>query len=344
LIDDLDALGADVADTEQKAACLEAAGTRVTWMAVTPAGAPDACVEGSPSHGFVVPWERCAEAIRARLAEARWHRVVLASATPGGGALARLLPHDAVWWPTGIAPPAGGASLTEVVRRLLRADPSLAPLGSPDPLDPPVPLAWSATEDRTGRRAGLPLWDGDLLLLPEGVDGPAALPILAAFARLAERWSGIDLVTWSHPTAEGDGHARAHGVDTRLHAVGPPRRSAEWAWWSQAAGAVLTGTSRCSGGLLLRALASGCPLLWVAPAGPAAELARWMSDRGVAQCVKSDASAIAAAITRTLERAPEIESAVRAGRALAARQDPTELTVRLGAGLGLEPRRRSAAA
>ena len=215
LIDDLDALGADVADAEQKAAWLEAAGARVTWMAVTPAGAPDICVEGS-SRGSVVPWERRAEAIRARLAEARWHRVVLASAAPGGGALARLLPRDAVWWPAGIAPAAGGASLTEVVRRLLRADPSLAPLGSPEPADAPAVLAWAATESRAGRRVGLPLWDGDLLLLPEGLGGPSARPILAAFAHLAERWSGIDLVTWTHPTVEGDGHARAHGVDTRL--------------------------------------------------------------------------------------------------------------------------------
>src|SRR5262245_22811947 len=85
LIDDLDALGAEVADTGQRAAWLEAAGTRVTWVAVTPAGAPDARVDGSPSHGSVVPWKCRAEAIRARLAEARWHRVVLASATPGGG-------------------------------------------------------------------------------------------------------------------------------------------------------------------------------------------------------------------------------------------------------------------
>jgi len=344
LIDDLDALGAEVADTEQRATWLEAAGTRVTWMAVAPAVTPETSGNGSPGHGSVVPWERRAEFLRARLDEARWHRVVLASAAPGRGGLTRLLPRDAVWWPTGIAPAAGAASFREALRGVLRAGPALAPLGSPEPVDTPAALAWSAAENRAGRGAGFPLWDGDLLLLPEGLRGAAARPILAAFARLAEDWSGIDLVAWSHPALEVDENARAHGVDTRLHAVGPPRRSAEWSWWTQAAGAVLTGTSRCSSGLLLRALASGCPLLWVAPAGPAAELARWMADRGIAQCVSSDASAIAVAITRMLERVPEIEASIRAGRALAARQDPAELIVRLGARLGLEPRRRSAAA
>jgi hypothetical protein len=342
LIDDLDAVGADVADTEQRAAYLEAAGSLVTWMAVAPSDAPDPHTNGDSSH--VVARERRVETIRARLSEAGWHRVVLASAASGGGALARLLPRDAVWWPTGIEPATGGASLTRAVRRALRADPGLEPLDAMEPGDAPAALAWSAVESRGTRRAGLPLWDGDLLLLPEGLHGPAAGAIVAAFARLADEWSGIDLVTWSHPTATADARARAHGVDTRIHPVGPPRRSAEWSWWSQAAGAILTGSSRCSSGLLLRALASGCPLLWVGPTGPAAELARWMSGHGIAQCVRSDTAAIADAVTRMLEGDPAIEAAVRAGRALAARHEPAELTARLGARLGLDPRGRRAAA
>jgi hypothetical protein len=342
LIEDLGALGADVTDTEQKAAWLEAAGARVSWLAIADPDRIDSGVDENGRHGRIAPWAGRAEAIRARLSEARWHRVVLASAATGGGALAPLLPRDALWWPTGIAG-SSGPSLGRTVRRLLGRSPGLRPLAGGD-ADVPAALAWAAIEERGIRRAGLPLWDGDLLLLPEGVQGPTARAIVAAFAHLADQWSGVDLVTWSHPTVAGDEHARALGLDTRIHAVGPPRRSAEWSWWSQAEGAVLTGASRASSGLVLRALASGCPLLWVAPVGPASELARWMVERGVASCVAADPAAIAAALARMLERSPEIEVRVRAGRALASRLDPAELIARLGAPLGLEPRRRPAAA
>src|SRR5215471_8238387 len=86
LIEDLDALGADVADTEQKAAWLEAAGARVSWLAVA---APDRIDSGAGGdHRRVAPWTEREEAIHARLSETQWHRVILASAATGGGELA----------------------------------------------------------------------------------------------------------------------------------------------------------------------------------------------------------------------------------------------------------------
>jgi hypothetical protein len=69
-----------------------------------------------------------------------------------------------------------------------------------------------------------------------------------------------------------------------------------------------------------------------------------MSGHGIAQCVRSDTAAIADAVKRMLEGDPAIEAGVRAGRALAARHEPAELTARLGARLGLDPRGRRAAA
>src|SRR5262252_4880177 len=90
LIEDLDALGADAADTEQKAAWLEASGARVSWLAIAAPDRIDSGADGPGGPGRVAPWSDREAAIRARLSEARWHRVILASAASGGGALARL--------------------------------------------------------------------------------------------------------------------------------------------------------------------------------------------------------------------------------------------------------------
>jgi hypothetical protein len=343
LIDDLDAVGADAADTEEKAAWLTAAGARVTWLAVAPPGGAEPCVDERCER--VVARERCEEAIRSAASATPWDRVLLASAVTGGGPLARLLPRNARWWPTGIEPVVDPrASLAGILRRAVGRDWTLPPLDLPAPPDAAPWLAWTAIEHGPPRRAGLPLWDGDLVLAPEGLAGGGGQRVLAAFAALADQWSGIDLVAWCHPTSEVGGRARAHGVEMRVHQVGLPPRPAEWSWWAQAAAAVLTGTSRLSVGLLLRAMASGCPLLWVAPAGQARAVASWMSEQEIASQAPADPEAIAAALARLLERGPEVEAAVAAGRALAARHDPADLAARLGVPLGVvAPIRRAAA-
>src|SRR5205823_8684624 len=130
-------------------------------------------------------------------------------------------------------------------------------------------LDWSEVETPASRRPGLPLWDGDLVLWLTGLEGRRGAETIAAFAALADDWSGVDLVSWSYPSPEVQRRARAEGVEMRVHPVGPPPRLAESSWLAHASAAIVSDGPAISSALLLRVLASGCPLVWVRPTGPA---------------------------------------------------------------------------
>jgi hypothetical protein len=332
LVEDLDALGADPTDARDHAAWLTGAGAEATWLAVagSETGEP-ASPDDGPLAGRVVPRRRAGAALREAVARGSWDRLWLASPFAGGGPLARWLPGRAEWWPTGFAPPSAGLDPLAWLGR--RALPPLA--GDAAPASPSIPLlAWSAVTPPASRRTGLPLWDGDLVLAPEGLPGARGDDALQAFARVADAWSGVDLVGWSHPSPVLWRRACSLGVEMRVHHVGRPARAAEHAWWAHASAAVLTGVRPMTIGVVLRALEAGCPLLWVDPPAPADGLARRLFEAGCCWLAPSESDAIAAALDGLLERGPEVEEVVARGRALAALHDGAELTTRLAANLG----------
>jgi hypothetical protein len=180
-------------------------------------------------------------------------------------------------------------------------------------------------------------------LLPEGLDEVGGPIAVAAFASLADEWSELDLVTWSHPPGAGEARASESGSGGRVHHVGPPSRMAEWAWWSQARTVVLTGCGALSGGLVLRALSAGCPLLFVGGSAPFARLAEELMEQGCAWHVTADERVVAAELSRLLDHGPDVAAAVERGRMLAARHDRSALATRIAGGLSLPPPAAAAA-
>jgi len=157
---------------------------------------------------------------------------------------------------------------------------------------------------------------------------------LAAFAALSARASGLDLVVLAEPQPAFEREARARGIGTRVHFVGPAPRDAEWAWWAHASGAVLAGGGPISGGLVLRGLAAGCPMTAAGREGPCSILGRWLAGHGCtpwASASGADATDLAATLARMLERGTHGSEAVARGRALAAGQDRKGLAPRLAA-------------
>lgn len=341
LIEDLDALGADLVDCQHKAEWLEARGAKVTWRAVARAGDPAPGADAGRKARHLVTREGAAEELRALAAREDWDSVLLASAFQGGGPLARWLPGGARWWPTGLPGPSAVFHPLARLARRVAPEAELAPIeglgGSGE--------SWLAGAAVNGRpsQAGLPLWDGEIVLAPEGLGGRAGMETLSAFAAMTEDWSGVDLVAWSHPAAEVVQRARALGAEMRVHQVGPPPRPAEWAWWGQASAALLSGEGRLSIGVVLRALASGCPLLWVAPRGAAGALAAWMNQRGCARVVAAEPAAVADGLAALLEREDAVEAMIERGRAVAAQHDPHALIARVAPALSVaRPTRRAA--
>jgi hypothetical protein len=204
-------------------------------------------------------------------------------------------------------------------------------------------VGWSEIDPPASRRPRLPLWDGDIVLALSGLEGAAGSETITAFAQVAEEWSGVDLVSWSHPTPELERHARAWAIDLRVHAVGPSPRRAESSWLLQAAVALIDGRSRVSAGLVLRVLAAGCPLLWVGREGRSASIGRWLEENGCARVVEPHGDAIAAAIHLLLEREDDVEAAVERGRSLAARHEPHAIVERLTPAIGRATNGRRAA-
>jgi len=343
LLDVLDALGADPIDVRERVEILRAGGAQVTALGV----GPGLDLGPKPGRGIhaSAPGPGAVEAVRSLAAEFHPDLVLVASAARGGGALARALPASvpAFWWPTGTESTAASGWLGALARTLQgRALPEVFG-GAPHAEGMMAELAGSQVEALWGRRPVLPLWDGDIVLAPEGLAGPGGALALSAFAAVSGEWSGMDLVTWSHPRESVEKLARGLGAGARVHQVGPPTRMAERAWCSQARAVLLTGAARLSGGLVLRALGSGCPILCVGPGAGLAPLAQALAARGCATVAAPEAGAVAAALSRILECGPEVKQGIQRGRDLAAAHDGAALGERLVTVLAL-PRPRSAAA
>jgi hypothetical protein len=344
LLDCLDALGADIADARDRASLLRAAGARVTALAV--GRNLDPLAKGLGRDAMVVePGAPALDAARRLADAARFDVAIVASSERGGGTIARALPASlpARWWPTGLSAPGSGGWLARWVRSIQGPGlPALFPVSAGAARSIPA-LAGCWVEPPTTRRATLPLWDGEIVLAPEGLGERSGATVLSAFASLAEEWSELDLVSWSHPRATDEVRAHRVGAGCRVHHVGPPPRMAEWAWWLQARAVVWTGRTALAGGLVLRALSAGCPLLFVGQ-GADSPLAEALHEEGCAWLGNGDPRGTAGALSRILERGPEVEAAIERGRVVAAHHDRTALASRLASGLSIRPAREAAAA
>jgi len=304
LIETLDAAGAAREDAALRVTALRRAGIDARALVV---------------GGDAIPTSESRAVVRAVLAGGQPSRVIVASAAAGGGAIARLLPRgsSAGWWPTGLASPGPLARVARVARGGLR------PLGADSP------LAWALADRVALQRRRLPLWDGAYVLAPGPLSAGDGAEPLTCFARTAQVRHDIDLVVLADPQPTFVRRARALGVATRVHFVGPAPREAEWAWLSAARAVLFAGAGPVSAGLPVRALLSGSP-----PVG--------LGTNGVGRMVRSWASRLiglpedpVAALAAALERPERLTGALASAPSLDL-HDPGAISWRLAVALGLE--------
>lgn len=314
LVEHLDAVGSAAVDARPHAAALRAAGLAVEAVVLEVDRGGELLFD-SADRAAGPGFDRLAHdplsALAARVRASRAGLVVWAGAQPGGGAAARALPAGmpAVWWPTGHAP--AGATHGPL--------PALAHDWAP--CDGSVIAA-----DAPARRR-LSLWDGPFALLPALPAARAAAEIIAAFAQVVDGGDEVDLVVFAQPDGAFEARAREAGVGQRVHFVGRAPREAEIAWLGTAVVALVGGDSPLSGGMLLRALAAGCPLLPVGAA--AAPVADWLERSGLAW----PGSGLADRLAAVLDREPAVSAARDRGRSLAGAYGPAALAAKLAAAL-----------
>jgi hypothetical protein len=344
LIEVLDAAGSDATDAGEHCAVLQAARIGARAATLSPgdrSGSPGR--ERANSSAIPAFGDRGADhaALRDFARHGRFDLALVAAASPDAGgaarALSRTLPTR--WWPTGLAPARGWRS------RLAFAGPgagerAMVPTdlgGDGADTGAPAGLAWSSVDGGRFARGRLTLWDGEYALAPLPLAGDQGVRTLAAFAGAAARWTALDLIVLAEPQPAFEREARARGIGARVHFVGRPPREAEWAWWAHASAALLAGRGPLSGGLILRGLTAGCPLLVPSMSGPCGAVAGWLAGHGCTPWAGGGA-ALGEALAQILERGPTVGEAVTRGHELAARHDPTRLGRRLAPALaGLLP-------
>lgn len=328
LVEWLDAAGSDVADARERSAALRAAGAVVRAIALDPgAGADPADSAAGIEHWRVERgvWARLGEFARA----GRFDRLLVAATSDGGGRAAESVAGIAPvhWWPTGL--PAAPGWRDFLRRRGARAEPLAGNLATDGhALD--RALAWCSVDGERLSRGRLGIWDGDYALAPLPLAGGDGSRLLQSFASVAADSSGLDLVVLSESQPRFEARASELGIGARVHFVGRAPRDAEWAWWAHASAGLLAGSGALSGGLLLRALAAGCPLLPVATEGVCREAGEWLARQGLAPPIDR---AHAQVLADLIDRGPQIETMRKRGRALAARLDATTLPHRLAAAI-----------
>jgi len=330
LLENLDAIGAAECDADMRATALRAAGWTVHAAVVgqTPAAADSLCLV---TRARLTRFTRDAagrQGVRELVAHVRPDAVFVASGAPGGGDIAEWLPvgSPAWWWPTAFLPgsPRGGV---------------LEPLGPESAHDP---TAWSVgTLPRTGRGM-LALWDGDFVMSPGPLSGDAGRLALEAFAALDDSWSGVEFVVLAHPQPEFEAHARALGIGPRLHFAGPAPREAEHSWLLSTSAVLIAGDEPLAGGVVLRALASGAPLLTIGSDGVPGRVCSTLTRLGCAPPVANDEASATLALADALERTDVAEHRSVAGREAAGAFSLSALTNYLGS--VITPRRQARAA
>jgi hypothetical protein len=327
-VEQLDAVGASLADLRPRAQVLRAAGFDVRMVAIAADGDDD-LQHGTterPQPGIErLEVEHATPTVR-RIAESmRADMIVWAGAVPGGGTHAQALAAQwsSWWWPTGWSTTRRGGGVPSLV-------------GEGDPGDACV---LEGERPRTGR---LSLWDGPYALVATPLGAREGRAFFTAFAEATDGRDEVDLVVLDHPDPELEAEARDAGIPQRVHFVGRAPLEAEAAWFQHARAAFATLERPLSVGLVMRSLAAGCPLL---PVGRAAEpVAEWLQGHGASWSRPGSGPSGSEAIAAALERKPAVEAAVVRGRALGGRRNLETLAAAFAATIaGVRPDRRRAA-
>ncbi len=320
LIDSLDAPGAYPADIAVRARALSALGTVTTCAVPTGFGALEAHAAAAARS-----------AVADRMAQVRPDVVVIASCAASGGALAREVSANTVWWwPTGIgaAPrrwslwPAGRPSVAMLKDASSAAD-------TPHRVPGAEALDWAAHDALERPHSKLPLWDGRYLVVPAPLGGDAGRVLLQGFAELDARWDRVDLVVLADVQEEFLAHARVLGIGTRVHFAGPATADAELTWLGGAAAVALAPAGPLAASLVLRALARNVPLVVLGPL--AVPIQAWLTDRGALPLPWTAAKLPARVMmSDALERERAVEAACARGIEVAHRHGAAALAARLG--------------
>ena len=312
LVEHLDSIGASLSDLRPRAPVLRNLGAEVRMMALTSEADHDlqhGTAERRQTDMQRVDEERGGDAVRHAAASWPADAIVWASATPGGGEAARSLGarQPAYWWPSGWTATRSAGPL-----------PALAPGLSPGDA--------SVIDGERSRGARLSLWDGPYALVASPLRPADAEHLFDGFARAADQRDEVDLVVLDAPDAELEALARTAGIGQRVHFVGRAPREAECAWLQHARVAFVALQRPLAAGLVMRALAAGCPLLAL---GAASEpVSDWLREQGVAWSKPGRARLAWDSVAAALCRTPAVETAVARGRALATAPNAATLAAR----------------
>lgn len=321
LIEHLDGVGAAPEDGRLRAAALARAGFTARMLAIAPplpASSKGArCALSGCAGEPVAAWRDGPSAVREALAGRAYELAIIVSATPGRDEIARWLPAQlpARWWPGGLATAGTPRRLPWTAHRAL---PALAGQegvrihadGQGRDADRAA-LDWAVLDGSALARRHHPLWDGDYLLAPAPLAGDSGEDVIRAFAAAARDHDSLDLVVLAGPQPAFERIARGLGVGMRVHFVGEATREAEWAWLKPAAAAVIAGPGPITAGLVMRALACGCPVLGAGAGGVGHALEAWLADHGAAF---AHGGSTLASLTRILDRPADLEKALERGR------------------------------
>ncbi|HEY6867794.1 MAG TPA: hypothetical protein VI792_11090 [Candidatus Eisenbacteria bacterium] len=331
LIESLDCPGTAGDDARLRAAALRAGGFMPRVLAVAPPGRAPAGPGGAVPE---VAWREGPAAVRAALAAHSVDLAIVASASPGGGTIARWLPSrlPARWWPTALDASSPRLMLWPAGRALDPLDDGAGGcgVGRAGGAASRTALDWAIVDEGAVARRQLPLWDGDYVVVPAALGRDAGAEALAAFAALARDRQGLDLVVLGHPQERFERLARSLGVGVRVHFVGPATRGAEYAWLKPAAAALVASPGPIAAGLIMRALATGCPVVDAGARAGARVLGPWLEARGAAA---SSGEPLHQALDRVLDRGARVEQAIECGRRASLAHRAQSLGTRLAAAL-----------
>ncbi len=317
LVEHLDAIGASLSDLRPRAQVLRHLGAEVRMMALTSEADHD--LQHGTAERRQPDIERLdetggAEAVRHAAAAWSATAIVWASATPGGGDVAGTLgPRTpAFWWPS-------GWSAVRTVGSLPALAPGLTP-GEACVVDGERP-----------RGPRLSLWDGPYALAASPLRPADAEHLFDGFSRASEQRDEVDLVVLDDPDAALEALARTAGIGQRVHFVGRAPREAECAWLQHARVAFVSLQRPLAAGLVMRALAAGCPLL---PVGGASEpVSEWLREQGASWSKPGRARLGWDTVAAALGRTPAVETAVARGRARAGELNAAVLATRFAGAL-----------
>ena len=317
LIETLDCAGAAAEDGALRGAVLRQAGFAPQVLTIAPpdrsTGQRALDAAAASNGGHLVAWRDGRSAVRALLASRPFEQVIVASAMPGGGEVTRWLPADrpARWWPAALAAAERPQRRPWGAARALDAIGGGGDAKAAGAIVADAALDWAIVDASALSRRHQPLWDGDTLLAPAPLAGVQGEALLVAFAAAASEHVALDLIVLADPQPAFERIARGLGIGMRVHFAGGSTREAEWAWLKPASGLLVSGAEPLAAGIVLRALACGCPVLGAGEEGVGPALNAWLAAHGAAPAAGRP---IRDALLHLLDRADPVERAIERGK------------------------------